>query len=56
MAKHLQDIALDWDEVVSKCEIYHMEFQCQWTRIMNDLGVCYTMNLIDSVDLFHRGV
>lgn len=56
MVKHLKDLALEQDELISECETKNMMSRCQWTRIVNAHGVCYTMNMIDSADLFRSDV
>lgn len=53
--EHLAEIALTPDELIADCVSTLSDNhgkRCNWTRIMNADGVCYTYNMIDSVELF----
>lgn len=59
---HLAEIALRSDEIISYCvstlsnTVNDTENECKWTRVMNLDGVCYTLNMIDSKELFYDNV
>lgn len=59
---HLAEIALTSDEIISYCvstlsnTVNDTENECKWTRVMNLDGVCYTLNMIDSKELFYDNV
>lgn len=60
IVQHLREIALEEEDLIDDCKKELTDVKshipCKWTKIMNPHGVCYTMNMIDSEDLFHHGV
>lgn len=56
--QHLKEMALEEDDFIAECHNFlnNDDSKCKWTQIMNLDGVCYTMNMIDSSDLFHQNM